>query len=250
MNIALISANMWLLPPPFSSENKKRIDVFARMISEHKVDFVCLQEVWLNTYVEYIRNTFSSYYFIGSKDVLFNKTGLLILSKHEPLHFEKYSFKYMWEAASYDSLARKGWLFGQFKIKGTKVDLLNIQLNCPVNKRQFRAWEKQYGEVRRFVNQRNGNLIVVGDLNGTCTELLQNSATIKSESEGIKSFSRSNPYNRKGFHKLTWMYSNYDLDIDYVMLFPRKDTNHITKKLILEPLVSDHYPIYAVFEIQ
>jgi len=43
----ILSLNCWLLPPPFSSENKNRLSRIVNLIKKHNPDVIALQEVWL-----------------------------------------------------------------------------------------------------------------------------------------------------------------------------------------------------------
>jgi endonuclease/exonuclease/phosphatase family metal-dependent hydrolase len=240
---------MWLLPQPFSIENIRRIDIFKDIVIKNPVDFICLQEVWLNSYYNYFRSKFKDYYFVGKNDFLYNKTGLIILSKYKPITFEKHCFKFTLKSTFYDSLGRKGWLMGRFIVNNVEIDILNVQLDSPLKKWGQKSWDKQYSLIKNIIKNNENILIAAGDFNGDCNDLLQKSTRIFEDDNKSVSYSQKNMYTRKGFHKITWKLSNYDKDLDYVMLFTKKKVKSMKKMFISKPLVSDHYPILVNINI-
>jgi endonuclease/exonuclease/phosphatase family metal-dependent hydrolase len=243
MKIIVISANMWLLPQPFSIQNKERIKKFHDVVDKYKPDIIFLQEVWLNNDVDYINNIFKNYYFVYKKNHLFNETGLLILSKFTPVLVEKHNFVHSKNSAIYDRFAKKGWLFARFRVKNEILDVLNTQLNCPINQKQKYVWTEQYSELKSFIDQNSANLLLAGDINGEHEDLISKSAKAENLSKSSSSYSQNNIFNKRGFHKFTWRFFNYDLDIDNVLLFTKRKTDHMTKRILTDVLVSDHYPI-------
>ena|SRR3990172_3325155 len=250
MEFTLISSNMFLLPQPISVDNKKRIKLFTDLCLVYKPHFVLLQEVWLNNLVSLIKIQLDGYYFIGKSDLLYNKTGLMMFSKYKPLNYMKRSFSRESGSALYDSLAQKGYIYAQFLINNTKVSVLNVHLNCPYRQGQKTAWENQLKTIDNLISGEDNALIVAGDFNGSCDRLLKNSSPINNMNSGIKSFSLANLYRNRGFHKFTKRFlrteiDESDLDIDHVLLFTKNIKSKITKRFILEPQISDHYPIFA-----
>jgi len=251
MKFTLVSSNMWLLPPPLSVDNKKRISLFTNFCLKRNVDFICLQEVWLNEYVKLFLDQLKSYYFVGKPDFLYNKTGLLFFSKYKPVRFTKYCFKISFQSAFFDLIGRKGYLHAQFKINGEDIEIYNIHLNSPYRNSQKKIWHQQMDVITTIAANRNTSLIIAGDFNGPYDLLLKESSFVVNKNEAVNSFSMKNSYRLQGFHKYTRKLiklESKDLDIDGVLYFEKYDKRHVTKQYILNPLVSDHYPVYAEIE--
>lgn len=249
MKITLLNQNIWLLPPPLSIENLKRLDNFARLIRQLKPDIVTLQEVWLSRYVARLKSLLPEYHVISTDSGFFNKTGLLILSKFLPTSKEAFAFPMSGRHNPFEWIGKKGYLRIQIGQSDRKISVFNTHLYCAMSDTVGKITLEQFRYLKHLTQKNDSTATVVsGDLNlppGDFNAINEGFYV----SDRITGFTKSkyNAYCNRGLNKL---YGTAEVDekIDYVLAAP---SNGISMKcnLITEPVVSDHFAIYAEIDI-
>lgn len=166
----------------------------VRYIRENNCDIVFLQEIWVQSDFETIRNEtrdiykFAHLYKSGS---VLGSSGIVLLTKKSPkvIHFEQYSLNgspfYFWHG---DWFAGKGIAYSRIDLDGLSLHLFSTHTHAYYNENE--TIYDQYSvhrvcqsyQLARFINficdtacNRRGNskdlLIVAGDMNSTSSEL-------------------------------------------------------------------------------
>jgi exonuclease III len=257
-----LSLNLWLLPPPVSAHNQKRLKTFVALAKAVNPDFITLQEVWLKQYIGYLKRRLPEYHFIYSKPSFLNKSGLLTLSKYKPVssNFKEYDVTKDYKFT--EAVCRKGFQRIVFDIKGKKVVLLNTHLYAPYAKNRIYNLRKKDKEIRvsqfnvlKEATKNDRFAVVSGDLNLTSEELsslnggyfvLENNKHHTWKPYDYKS-KLTNPSIRPliRFAKFILFEPEKERKLDHLLVKSKNEDVNIISRVIKEPVVSDHLPILS-----
>ncbi len=241
MKIKILSSNCWLLPPPFSVENRKRLKKLIGLIRKTNPDIIALQEVWLNKYVSLLKKGFSDYFAVSLNKGFFNKTGLVTLSKLKPNSVDFYFFKKTKKHSLVESFAKKGYQKIIFDIGQKKLAFINTHLYAPVLELEEKMAAQQFNEIKR--NCKDKNLILAGDLNIRKSDFKRFNPGLfcykpdKNSDERLLDIYRKIKFNR---------IVRYDDRVNYIL---PKQKSQFKVKNIVSPIISDHFPIEAILDI-
>lgn len=156
----IFNLNCWLLPPPFSKDNRKRLRRIIKIMKRVNPDIIALQEVWLHKYVGIIKKEMKEYQFFHSKHFLFNKSGLITGTKIKAKHANLKFFPITKNHNLREQIGKKGV---HVIALSDKMCFINTQLYAPNNKKEKRITFSQF----KFIQGLNGfeKTILVGDLN-------------------------------------------------------------------------------------
>ena len=242
MQLTLLDANLWMLPYPFSKEKKKRVNLFLDIVHKYNPDIITLQEIWLNKYLNLLKKSLPNYYFIHKKKSIYNRSGLVTLSKIKPSEIKILKFPKQHKYSLLERIASKGLIcitFPQGKLG--KISIVNTHLYDPVNKMD-KIIDKEEMEFIEKISSR-GNWIIAGDLNMPHKDFESlNKGFFKGEdNDFVETLSKENGYR-------TWdiMDETDDGKLDYVLFRTRpKVIKSIKHKVIMSPNISDHYAILS-----
>ena len=231
-SLSVVSANLFLLPYPFSINNKDRISLFRKKMKKYNPDLIGLQEIWLNQDLQELISVFPEYYAVWIPSLFYNRTGLLILSKFpiEKAYREIYPIGIDYQLQ--ELLAQKGFLQITLIYKGKKLNLINTHLystseysKLKRNRHQFRLLSKHLKKVKKPT-------IVLGDLN-------LKPSPLEELNKGFLIYDKLKKTTVLGDKKL-----------DYI-LTPKNGGLQILQSEAINhsPLVSDHYPIFGILKL-
>ncbi len=227
MELKIFNLNCWLLPPPFSVQNKARLQSIIKLIQEYNPDVITLQEVWLQAYVAILQNELRTYNFVASYEPFFNRGGLVTgVRKNVTAKIFPHTFPQMKEYSTTEKYGSKGY----HEITVSNLSLINTHLYAPTNTFEESITSYQFSLLCGFFYKKNG--ILAGDLNMEQEKL---------HGQGIFRFfktestlSKDNSYANWGFNKTL-----FSKQIDYVL-----PTENIQVGVeVLRDEVSDHYPL-------
>jgi exonuclease III len=226
MNFKIFNLNCWLLPPPLSTDNNKRLSQIISLIKNTQPNIISLQEVWLNKYVKRFQNELKNYSFITCKNSLYNKSGLVTgLLKNQS--FKKQFFPITSQHNLIERIAQKG--FHEIKLS-KNISFINTHLYAPINTKEKIITKSQLSLLQKLIKSKK--YILSGDLNLNNKELSLETKKFKP----IKKFKNiyKNPYQKMNFNKKF----NYD-NSDYIL---KTSTIKIPIKIkyLRSPLLSDH----------
>jgi exonuclease III len=237
MELKIFNLNCWLLPVPFSSENKKRIKGIMEFIKKQNPDIMTLQEVWLKKDVRNFKKIFPNYKFFHSNSKLFNKSGLLFGIKWNPKSFSQSYFKITSTHSKRERIGLKGYQVVEIS---PGVFVINTQLYAPEAPNEMKITLLQFEEIQRITLGRKA--ILSGDLNLEEDEFLNSNRVFYYKSPLGFTIARKNKYCHAVFNK----FSHADKTIDYIV---SNDKSLAVNPKIFNPVtVSDHYPLSGTFE--
>jgi endonuclease/exonuclease/phosphatase family metal-dependent hydrolase len=244
MKIKILSANMWLLPPPASLDNQKRINAFVKLAKKLDPDVINFQEVWLKQYAQKIKSALPNYHFTSPKSLFYNKSGLITLTKEKPFSKKFHQFKIKRQYNPFERIARKGFLRVQIKIKDKTISIINAHIYHSRHTATIKLKLGQIKEVLRVARE-NGPAIIAGDLNtppNFYKNLIKNFLT---EEKNPETYSEKNKYTHMMANAILNKEGVYNPYPDRVLFFPKSSTANIKTATINEPVISDHYPLSA-----
>jgi endonuclease/exonuclease/phosphatase family metal-dependent hydrolase len=246
MELKILSLNLWLLPPPFSVENKNRLKKFVEFIKSQNPDIVALQEVWLKRYVNFLRKHLKDYNIHCCGNSLYNKSGLVTLSKIKPQEVESSKFKNTGKISIIEQLAKKGYLKTKLSIAGKMLSIINTHLYDSAKEKGKLIKEKQFEQLKKIIKEDIS--IVAGDLNLRINEFLGfNKGYFCVDDDDQYTVSSKNPYSNMRFNKN----KECNKKIDYVLLKNNScDEILLRTKVIRYPLLSDHFAILSILSIK
>ncbi|MBN1331395.1 endonuclease/exonuclease/phosphatase family protein [Candidatus Dojkabacteria bacterium] len=239
MELKIFSLNCWLLPPPFSINNQKRLNNIVSTIKVCRPDIIALQEIWLNRYIKEIEERLQGYSFVKSNSSIINKSGLLTGIRKEAADFEVNYFPQHSEYGLFEKIARKG--YHTIKLN-EDLSFINTHLYCSramtgelIKKTQFKFLQKLFPTQK---------VILGGDLNINEKLLAKlNTRFVYDKSQG-STVSYTNALTRARFNR----FGVPDHKVDYILI--SKDTGaSITTRYIKNPIVSDHYMLLSDVKI-
>ncbi len=239
MELKILSLNCWLLPPPFSVNNKKRLSQIINLIKGNSPKIIALQEVWSSKNVEKIKYSLKEYFFIKSSSTLFNKSGLLTGYLKNISHFEINHFPITKKYNLLEKVVGKG-----YHVLGLSDNLffVNTHLYNPINSSEKSINKLQFKTLQRLKPSKE--LIIVGDLNLNEGDLIKLNKRFNYDNSHGFTVSSSNKLTKTGFNK----FGDSDLKIDY-HLATKKISNSIVTKCVKKPIVSDHYMLISNIKI-
>jgi len=238
MKLKILSLNCWLLPPPFSSKNRKRIHQIIELIKEINPDIIALQEVWLNHYVNLIKGNLKEYYFFESNSKIFNRSGLLTGLKIKPKSFHPVFFPPLKNYNFIEGFCSKGYQI----IKISKdTYFINTHLYSPLNREELKFNISQWKLLKGRMGRKN--VILSGDLNLDEKDFSKEEYPFNYQNEDGLKKPENNKYTKM---KLNRLYEYYDEE-DYILKNFKKGSLGVRK--LYSHVLSDHYPLLGKLEI-
>jgi endonuclease/exonuclease/phosphatase family metal-dependent hydrolase len=248
MKLTVLSANLWLLPPPSTLDNKKRLEKFVALANDLKPDIINLQEVWLNGYKSYLKKHLKNYHLVSSKSIFLNKSGLVTFLKHRPILCEFHQFEITKKHSPLERVASKGLLRSQFYKAGRLFNVINTHIYETIDKEKIMIKQDQAEIVLNWALNHNPT-IVAGDLNTNPAELEKFFENFVTEERLQETYSEENEYTQKLFNHLSNKNGVHYAKPDYVFLNLKSKKANIKTRAIKDPLVSDHYPLFAEIDM-
>jgi endonuclease/exonuclease/phosphatase family metal-dependent hydrolase len=242
MELKLLDLNLWLLPRPLSSDNKKRMDRFIALVKKLDPDIITLQEVWLMGYERYLKKNLKPFHVSSSGKKRLNNSGLVTFSRKKPLSESIHLFK---KESLLDKLVRKGYLIIRLNLDGRFIRILNTHLHASLKAKPNKNSIFQFQQLKHVTSE--GDWIVAGDLNlrQELFHKLNDGHFIPSRSS-IPTYSSKNRYAKARLNRL----DHSDRKVDYVLLKLSNGTSYsLSTKVIKSPLMSDHYALFSVIRI-
>lgn len=231
MKFKLLNANLWLLPFTVSRENRKRLKRFISLVNKLDPDIIALQEVWMKLHIRYLKKRLPNYNFYYKKSKIYNKSGLLTLSKIK-LNFKHTTFDSK-GLHIIEKIAQKGY---QVLTTG-KLQIINTHLYNDF----FSISDVK--TIKQFQQLKKQNTILSGDLNLPLERFKQLNKGFYKVSNTEITCTKKNKYQTVSYNKL----STTNSKIDYIASSYKGAK--INTKLIKKPLVSDHYILFSKISI-
>ncbi|MEM3374341.1 MAG: endonuclease/exonuclease/phosphatase family protein [Candidatus Woesearchaeota archaeon] len=203
----ILTQNMWLLPFGFSKDNKKRLKLLVDYIEKNEIDIICLQEVWKNSYISYLKkNIKKKYFFSYNKTKFWNKSGLICLTKIKPKNVEFFEFKKSKDNPLINKIAKRGFLKLSFK----EYDIYNTHLYYKTDiKIGLKIALKEFEQLKKNIHRFS---IICGDLN-IDKKIFDKINTFYYADNIENTFSSKNKYSKKWWEKKVIL----DKKIDYIL---------------------------------
>ncbi len=246
MKFKLLNLNLWLIPRPFSIQLKQRVHGFLSIVEDLQPDVINLQEVWTTKWVNYLKGKLKGYHLISNHGLFYNTKGLVIFSKIKPKTTIKKQLIRPRQQNLLESLIGRGYIAITLPVNEKLLTIYNTHLYSPIFKGEEKLTIRQFKELKRSAIRQN--LILSGDLNLPRPRLLELNQNYFVE-DGIDEFSISekNYYQNVRINMLL----KGDLKTDYILHKAESlKIKLLNAKLIKQPEVSDHYPLFAEFEIK
>ncbi len=244
MKLKVLSANLWLLPPPTSFDNNKRLERFIRLAKKIDADIISLQEVWLNEYVAKLKKGLSKYFVVSPRSIIFNKSGLVTLSKAKPVSWKYHAHKPVSGIGLLEKFADKGFLEIKVSFSGHEVIAVNTHIYQSQDEHQQKIKLEQTKGVMACVNKHNPT-IVSGDFNLKPPDFLKFIGDMIRDKDFVRTYLAENKYTFQAFNQILNWSGIYNDTPDYVFLNSKSKTAKVKSEVISKPLVSDHYPILS-----
>lgn len=228
--VSLFNANLWLLPFPFARDHGQRLYDVIAMIDRLNPDIVTLQEVWLYSHIEPLRSSLPEYWMVLPPLDIFNKTGLVIFSRHRPTRVTYGTFGRTWLHNPIEHLAGKGYLRASFDEPQT-FDLLCSHAYAPKGKHERAITDNNVLHLCGLMESSARPIVLAGDLNTKVPRLQELLTEGYAWEADLETRTQARPDGKK---------------IDYVLGRAGTGTSlAITSQVLFEPLVSDHLPLIA-----
>jgi len=244
MKLTILNANLWLLPPPSSVDNTNRLNKFIALAKKLDPDIINLQEVWLNEYIKKLKKSFKNYYLVSPRSIIYNKSGLVTISKYKPKKWKYHQYKITREFGLVERLANKGYLKLEIKINNKLLNLFNTHIyESPHPNKQF-IKETQAKSLKKEILKNNIS-IATGDLNLKLSSFKKIFPNIITEQNPLNTYLEENKYTKMIFNQLKNRTGIYNRKPDYILVNSKSKKISIQTKVIKKPLISDHYPFIA-----
>jgi len=252
MVLKILNANLWLISRGVSRDIQKRMENFVAMVDKLDPDVILLQEVWKVKYANYLKKALPKYYSVSSEKFwLANKCGLVAFSKLPVYDVSFIEYDSKKGSSLLEKLAKKGILSFKIKYEGSEIGFYTAHLY-----NWSTAKEKQFtiSQLVEFVQlAKTKTSISAGDLNLKLDEVQNVCKGLISIDESVENtVSENNPYTKGKIHKnMSKMGENkLNRKTDYFLFnFPLNKIVTQTK-VIRDPLVSDHYPLFTEIKIK
>lgn len=200
------------------------------MIEKEDPDMICLQEVWLNTYVRQLKNQLPTYTFQASDTLLFNRSGLLFASKEPVQTMQSGTFPDSQEHSLEEKLAGKGWQLASFK----DVTVLHTHLYAPTESSGYGMTKAQLQQLEAL--DLPDDTVLVGDCNLPRDRFCQSTTRFVCPDDKAHTITSDNSYASARF--------NNPSDAKWSYITPTKDARvSVTASVRKQPVVSDHYAL-------
>ena len=238
MRLKILDLNLWMLPPPFSADNMKRLERFIAMANRMQPDIITLQELWLNTYVDYIHRKLPGYRLYRHTDRALNRSGLVIFSKKKAVAWHFHAFRKDKEGIV-ERFASKGYLRITVGLGRERYNIVNTHLFCPVpDRKKLKITEMQFRLLER-ISAKGLNI------DKPLFEELNKGRFIYSKAR-TDTVSKDNRYDNLRLNRFT----RTGQRLDYTLLRGLDgNVRKITTRIIKKPLLSDHYALLSSIEI-
>jgi exonuclease III len=245
MKIKIFTQNTWLVPFPFSKHGKKRSKHLVAAIKDLKPDIVALQEVALKRSVNFFKKNLKEYNVIHNAGRIGNRSGLLTLTKERPQKIDFFQYK---------KPQKKPARFSSRLLKFSKrgIHIIKFKDYYFYNTHLFPDWDlsitsKEFETLKKKI-KKDKICFVAGDLN-ISFNLFEN--LNKGFFEPVDSigdtFSIYNQYVKKWWDRNVKGHRK----IDYILVHhPKKTKLTFRSRIIMRPLISDHYGILSEIEIK
>ena len=235
MNLKIATLNFWGLPCPLSINKKQRLKKLINLIKDEKIDILALQEIWLNKDIKYIKSKLPNYHILINNNLIFNFSGLLLLSKFPLLENKFHKFKISKEFPS-----KKGIQKTKIKIFNKEITLLNIHLDYSSNQLS-QIKKNQIKHITKTLD--NSPTLILGDFNTDLPNFnIPDNFKLISQTE-TKTLNSKNHYVTKRFNKF------HETDWLCDLIFCNFKAKLTKKKIIKKPLISDHYLVISEIHI-
>jgi endonuclease/exonuclease/phosphatase family metal-dependent hydrolase len=244
VTITVLNANLWLLPPPTSVDNDKRLNKFLKLVKRLDPDVITLQEVWLKKYLNKIKKSLTNYHLSSTHFPLYNKSGLATLTKSKPLKTSFNQFKIGSNFKAIERITYKGFLTVQFSKSGNLFTVLNTHIYQTENINMLETKLTQIKAVLQKAKKHNPT-IIAGDFNtipGHYYKLIDNFLTNK---DFPVSYSPENKYAHKAVNLIMNKDGVYNDKPDIILANIKSKKATIKVESLASPLISDHYPMLA-----
>jgi len=230
-SLRILTANLFLLPPPFATDHETRLDEFARIVRGKNPDLILLQEVWLESYLAGLRRRLPEYEVFAPEPQIGNPTGLALFSRLPCVnaHYRYYPARLDFNME--EKMARKGFLAVGFSIDQRPFWVVTTHLYAHKGDLELSFTQAQFQTVKDFCATLPGAVILGGDMNMEPPVLFPQLDDVFSvEPEGGRTAIWGAPGRR----------------IDYVMTRSSHDwALSAHSEAVMEPVVSDHFPVFA-----
>jgi len=230
--LRLVSANLWLLPPPIPIRQDERLALFVDLVRRRSPDLLVLQEVWLFSHLERLRRDLPDYWTTFPRWDLFNHTGLVVFSRVSPVEADWGRFGPSPRHNLQELLADKGFLRLVFPTRVGRIVVIDTHLySAGYNPDERTVTDAQFRALRAVVASATDPVVVAGDLN-THGPLLcpLNDGMFELEAD-LETRTQVTGEGRKIDHVLRRGTATVGLRLDV--------------EVITDPVVSDHFPLEA-----
>ncbi|NLI78699.1 MAG: hypothetical protein GX442_19950 [Candidatus Riflebacteria bacterium] len=230
--LTVMTANLWLLPPPAASRHLERLDRFAAMVRETRPDVALLQEVWLPSFILRLRQHLPDYHVVTGPLGLYNETGLVILSREAPLDTWRAVFDRTRRHNLVELVAGKGCLGVRLPSPAGPVEVVDTHLYAASGEAERGAiTRQQFAGLLEACRGRPRPLILGGDLNLSASDVVDlNEGRFHQEQDLLSGTANGNPLRK----------------IDHVIALVAPGGNAEIRSVVLrDPRVSDHCPVLA-----
>lgn len=238
MKIRILDANLWLIPY-LAREINKRLDKFVILVKSLDPDIICLQEVWLNKYINYMHDRLSEYKVMASNSVVRNRSGLVILSKTNLLAAKIIFYPVLSGFSVPELLASKGIISVVVQLGNKKLKLVNTHLYAGKTDRDKKFKRTQLSILSDMFNDKS-NLVLCGDLNYSPNEIPRFLNNFQKDDNADVTWEITNPYSKVG-SQLTHIVNNRKSD--YILVGKAIENVKFKTTVIRKPLISDHYAL-------
>lgn len=246
-HLTVLSANLWLLPGPFASDKKLRLQNFKEIVKRSDPDIINLQEVWLSSHVSELRQEFNEYNLVSNASRIFNTSGLVTLTKEKPVSHAFQEFGKSIKMGIVERIINKGFLNIEIEINGKKVQIFNTHLyDSQVPSRQKFKINQSQELLEEAIKEKIA--VISGDFNLLKEDFLRVFKEFLHEDTMLPTYIEKNPYTKKLFNQYKAVRYGEDArntKPDYVAIRSPRARAGMKTEVITDPIVSDHYPILA-----
>ena len=245
MELKVLTQNLWLLPFPLSIHNKERLTKFIKVVKKIKPDIIALQEVWLNSHIEYLKNHLKTYHLTVFNNKLFNRSGLVTLSKIKPISSSVHHFNTRKLHSLIEKTVHKGFQKIILPVKNQALTLINCHLYHEITQKRTQIIKKQFKELKKLL--KNKEALILGDLNMCWKTFLKlNKQFFLHGNSDDHTRTSSNYYQNVRFNR----FMDTNKKEDYILFRSLKKTPVIKTKVIKTPIISDHHAVVGEIIIE
>ncbi len=258
--VSVLQGNLWLLPArpllipyPWSTDRKSRLERLVSTVRACEPDVVVLQEVFDRRIVSLMQRHLPEYAVVTSGRTdptsTVNASGLLTLSRHPvgDSDFLEFATPPM-GTKPYEAVARKGALAVDISVGGTSLTVLNLHAYSPSNEEERRITRRQIDQAMAMASRLESEgkrVVVAGDFNidrPDFTSGLPRGWAVADH--GPTYVPRRNPYSVAGANNTPGNHQNRrdgrgTKTVDLFVTAPRAGV-HTSSRVVHQLRVSDH----------